>query len=237
MEMRTPRLRRLLTPTAIAVLLLGGCSGAGEAVPAEVSEEQPGAGASEVEKPDPPETPEPTETPEPAKTPGDEPGDEPAQTEGPSAPPEGADSPECLVGDWVISEEQMQRFYDSMETPADFHITGDTGLSFAADTYEYTPDFQLKMNLGGQEASGTLTGSITGTYTAQDGVITTSNDANDIDMAITVAGVTMDGTDTGEGFIESSPVNSAPYECTSAGPVITFENTGDGVDIQLQPRE
>ncbi len=227
MEMKTSRLRRLLIPTATAVLLLSGCSAVGDAEPSEASAEQPGESAPEVEEPDPSEAPAPTE----------EPGDAPAQTEAPAAPQEGAESSDCLVGDWVISEEQMQRFYDSMDVPADFHITGDTGLSFAADTYEYTPDFQLKMDLGGQEASGTLTGSITGGYTTQDGVITTSNDANDIDMAITVAGVTMDGTDTGEAFIESSPVNSAPYECTPAGPVITFENTGDGVDIQLQPRE
>lgn len=154
----------------------------------------------------------------------------------PESREDGGAEADCLVGDWIIAESAMQEYYDSMDTPAAFTITGDTGLTFENDTYEYTPDFTLEIDLGSQTGSGTLTGSISGTYLTEGGVITTSSENNDIQMTVTVGGTTMDSTDLGTSFLEISPINSAEYECTPTGPVITWQNTGDGLDIRLVPR-
>lgn len=130
----------------------------------------------------------------------------------------------------------MQEFYDSMDTPATFTVNGDTGLAFRTDnTYEYTPGFTLEIDMGGMIASGTLTGSIAGSYAAADQVITTSNENNDIDLTVSVGGTTMDGSDLGEGFLMSSPVNSADFECTADGPVLTWQGGSGGLDITLIP--
>lgn len=147
-----------------------------------------------------------------------------------------ADDPACLVGDWLITEDSMQAFYDSMDAPATFTVNGDTGLAFRADdTYEYTPGFTLEIDMGGMIASGTLTGSIAGSYETADGVITTSNEDNDIDLTVSAGGTTMDGSDLGEGFLSSSPVNSADFECTPEGPVLTWQGGSGGLDITLIP--
>lgn len=224
--------KRLFLATALAGLALTGCSPVGDDLTSEddqvetTPQEDADAEGDESEGAD-----------------GEDAGDESAPPEGESAgdsEPDAAaapEGPECLIGDWRISEEEMQSFYDSMDTPAEFAISGDTGLRFAEDTYEYTPNFTLEMNVAGQDASGTMTGSITGSYTTDAGVVTTSNEDNDISLQLSVGGVEVDGTETGEGYLDASPVNSAPYECTSGGPVITFQNTGDGVDIQLTPND
>jgi hypothetical protein len=44
-----------------------------------------------------------------------------------------------------------------------------------------------------------------------------------------------DGSDLGNDFLNSSPINSAPYDCSGPTPVIDFD-TGEGsVPITLQP--
>jgi len=148
--------------------------------------------------------------------------------------------PECLIGDWYIAEDQMQSFYSAVSGAnegLDISVEGGTGLSFTDTTYTYTPDFMIILEVSGTGGEGSITGAISGDYEAGDTVITTSHEESDIAMTVTVGGVSIDGTDLTEGFLNSAPINSAPYECGSDGPVIQF-NTGEGnptVPMQLTP--
>lgn len=208
---------------AAALVLLAGCSSGGEG--------QEGAAA---QAPDPgEEDPAPANTSPTETIPATPETAEPAEPEEPAL---AADDPACLVGDWLITEASMQEFYDSMDTPAVFTVNGDTGLTFEAETYEYTPGFTLDIDINGMGASGTLTGSIAGSWTASGGVITTSNEENDIDLQVTVAGQRMDGTDLGEGFLAMSPINSADFRCEPSGPVIAWQGGSGPLDVHLSPR-
>lgn len=202
----------------VAGLVLAGCSSAQDA-------------------PDPEPPVEADQSPQPpAETEADAPDEAGSEDEAAPEPEPAPDDPACLVGEWIITEESMQAFYDSMDTPAEFTVNGETGLEFTDDgTYEYTPGFSLDIDMGGMIASGTLTGSVAGSYEADDAVITTSNEDNDIDLVVTAGGVTMDGSDLGEGFLMSSPINSADYVCTPTGPVLTWQGGSGGLDVSLEP--
>lgn len=131
---------------------------------------------------------------------------------------------ECLVGDWIITEEEMQAYYAQLaaENGFDIVVSGSTSLDFTADRYEYVPDFTIEMTVSGQEATGSATGSVQGDYSVADGVITTENDVAAIVMPITVNGVEMDGSDLGNEMISSQPINSVTYHCEAGEPVIDF---------------
>lgn len=218
MRYRPRRSLQAATSVAVAAVLLGACSspsGESDAVGADASSAaqttDPGAGESSAPAPEP----------------------EPSGSPSPIAEPAGAD---CLVGEWQISEEVMQSYYDSLDAPVDFTISGGTGLAFTEDKYSYTPDFTLTMDIAGQRASGAATGTVTGEYTATDQVITTTNDKNELEMSIEVGGQTIDGGDLAEDFIASVPIASAPFECTPEGPVIMFGAGSAGrTPVQLTP--
>lgn len=171
--------------------------------------------------------------PAPAPVPGTSDGAAPDPVaSSPAAEPE-ASGPECLIGDWIIPQDQMQGFYDAVGS-IEFEIEGDTGLSFTETDYRYTPDFALTMEIAGMQATGAITGSVTGEYTADDSTITTSHEVSDVAVTITVGGVTQDGTDAFGDFMSSAPINSAPYECTPEGPVIQFDTGDSRVPVQLR---
>jgi hypothetical protein len=147
--------------------------------------------------------------------------------------------PACLIGDWVLAEDQMQSFYDAISTEVEsvsFTVEGDTGLSFTATDYRYTPDFTLVLeidNVGNGE--GVTTGSLGGTYTATGGVITTTLADNDVAVTVTVLGQTIDGSDLFGSFIESDPINAAPFDCSSGAPVLQFETPTGRTPVALTP--
>jgi len=148
---------------------------------------------------------------------------------------EAATGPECLIGDWYIAEDQMQAFYSAVSDS--ISVEGGTGLAFTDATYTYTPDFAIIVQVGGTEGEGSITGGVTGDYTANETEITTSHDVSDVSVIVAVSGITLDGTDLFGDFLSTSPVNSAPYECGAEGPILQFA-TGEGnprVPIQLTP--
>ncbi|GAA1221308.1 hypothetical protein [Rhodoglobus aureus] len=147
--------------------------------------------------------------------------------------------PECLIGDWYIAEDQMQAFYTAVSGTndgLDITVEGGTGLSFdSAGTYAYTPDFAILLQVAGAEGEGTISGNVTGDYSASETEITTSHDVSAVTVSVTVSGITLDGADLFGDFMSSAPINSAPYECADDGPIIQFD-TGEGnprVPIQL----
>ncbi len=146
----------------------------------------------------------------------------------------------CLIGDWTITEAQMQVFYDTVSAGVDgitFEVQGDTGLTFRESDYSYLPDFTLAMTVADMPASGTIAGTISGDYVVDGGTITTSHDSTAVTMTVDVAGTTMDGTDLFADMLAVSPVNSAPYECVAGPKLVIQMDTGYGrAPIELIPR-
>ena len=170
-------------------------------------------------------------------TPGAE---NPAADPAPEPATDPAQSADCLIGDWYIENDEMQGFYDALATSVDggvsFDISGGTGLSFTATDYTYTPEFELKLSVSGLSGTGVITGEVTGDYTAADGVITTAFEESNVALTVKVGGVTQDGTELFGDILRSAPINSAPFECTPAGPIIGLDTGGDRHSVQLTPR-
>lgn len=172
--------------------------------------------------------------PEPSPTPSRTPASPSA------APPTEAPDASCLVGDWRISQEQLQGFYDAVAANSDglsFTIEGGSGLSFTETNYTYTPDYSLLIDVAGMPGEGDLSGSIEGEYTVDDGVITTVHDESDVEFIVTVNGTTSDGTELFGSLLSGAPINDAPFSCAAEGPVIEFSTGGETrVPVQLTAR-
>ncbi len=155
------------------------------------------------------------------------------------APPEEVTGPDCLIGDWYIAQDQLQAFYDGLSAETGglaFTIDGGTGLSFTDTTFAYTPEFTLRLEIAGIAGTGTIVGAIAGGYTADDTTITTSQETSDVVLTVDVGGTVQDGAGLFDSFLASSPINSSPYECTAAGPVIQFSTGENRVPVQLVAR-
>jgi hypothetical protein len=175
------------------------------------------------------EAPEPTDPP---VTEAPEPTDPPA-TEAPAP-----DIGDCLVGDWVVTEEQMNAYYaglmGTLEAPLTISTAGSAPLSFAADgTYEWAPGFALTVEVAGASGTGDVGGTITGNWTAEEGVVTTSSDLNALVVSITVNGVVFDGADLANGLLNSSPVNGVTYSCDGPSPVLDFQTADPAVTVPV----
>ena len=158
----------------------------------------------------------------------------PASTSVPAEP--AGDDGSCLVGDWVITDEQMGAFYDGLmgtvEAPLTIDTVGSAPLSFRADgTYEWAPAFDLTVEAAGQVGTGVVSGSITGNWSAVDGVVATTSDVNGVEVSVTVAGVTFSGSDLANGLLNSSPVSGVTYSCE--GPVLDFQTADPGVTVPV----
>lgn len=171
--------------------------------------------------------------PEPASPPSGTPSTSGSPT---AAPPEEPDG-DCLVGDWLISEEELQGFYDAVSETSggvQFTVEGGSGLSFSETDYQYTPELSLLLDVAGMPAEGALSGSIAGEYSVTDNVITTVHNESNVDFLITMNGTTTDGAELFGAFLSEAPINNAAYSCTAEGPLIQFSTGGDGtVPVQL----
>jgi len=164
-------------------------------------------------------------------------GTDSSTTEAPTtteAPAEG----DCLIGDWVVTDEQMDLFYDgvmgTLQTPLMIDTVGSAPLSFAADgTYSWAPDFVLTVDIAGQSGAGDVGGTITGNWTVVDGVVTTSADVNDLTVSITVNGATFGGDDLANGLLDTSPVNGVTYSCDDPLPVLDFQTADPDVTVPV----
>jgi hypothetical protein len=175
-------------------------------------------------------TPEPTETTAGSTTVAST-TEAPAPTVAPVA-----DDGSCLVGEWVVTEEQMDAFYaglmGTVEAPLTIDTTGSAPLTFRADgTYTWAPAFTLAVEVAGAVGEGAVSGSIDGSWTASEGVLTTSSETNAVDVSITVNGVTFSGSDLANGLLNESPVNGVTYSCD--GPVIDFKTADPSVTFPV----
>jgi hypothetical protein len=181
------------------------------------------SGTTEVTEPEPTDPPV-TAAPEPT---------DPPATEAPAP-----DTGDCLVGDWVVTEEQMNAYYaglmGTLEAPLTITTVGSAPLSFRADgTYEWAPGFALTVEVAGASGTGDVGGTITGNWTAAEGVVTTASDVNALVVQITVNGVVFDGADLANGLLNSSPVNGVTYSCDGPSPVLDFQTADPGVTVPV----
>jgi hypothetical protein len=165
--------------------------------------------------------------------------DAPVETEPPPTDPPVTDAAgECLVGDWVVTEEQMDAYYagvmSTMEAPLSLDTVGSAPLSFAADgTYAWAPAFSLVVEIAGQSGTGDVGGTITGNWTAADGVVTTSSDVEALTVSIAVNGVVFAGDDLANGLLNTSPVNGVTYSCDGPTPVLDFQTADPAVTVPV----
>ena len=156
----------------------------------------------------------------------------------PDAPTDPTD-PACLIGDWRITQDQMQSFYDAVSGSTEglaLTIEGDTGLSFTTDSYIYTPSFTLLLDIAGVQGQGVTTGSIGGSYSATEGVITTTVGDNSLETIVTIAGVTQDASSELGAIIASDPINQAPFDCSDPdAPVLQFDTGSGRTPVALTP--
>jgi hypothetical protein len=149
----------------------------------------------------------------------------------------------CLVGDWIVSEEEMNVFYEAVRgnSPGldQLSVTGFTTLSFTAEgRYEYGPAFTLTLATAGITGTGEASGVVGGTYEVADGIITTTLDTPGLQVIVNIGGQTLDGSDIAGGFLTAVPINNAPYRCTGDTLEIDFQVDGTGavrVPIVLVP--
>lgn len=140
--------------------------------------------------------------------------------------------PSCLVGSWVITEEEMNAYYEVLAAnlgPADLDldlgfdmdIVGEVTLDLDGSDYEYVADFDVFLAVAGLEGEGTSSGSVSGTYTADGGVIATETVSSDLTVTIDVGGMPMDGGDLSNGLLTDLPISGGPYGCD--GPTLSFQ--------------
>jgi hypothetical protein len=133
----------------------------------------------------------------------------------------------------------MNAFYDEVESlidqPIDFTITGEAGLVFTETTYQWSPAFTLHLDLAGLTGSGDAGGSISGTYTTADSVLSTEVGESAMTLTVDIGGQTFDGSEIGNGFITSVPFVDSPYSCDGPTPVIQFETIDSRHPVTLTP--
>lgn len=159
--------------------------------------------------------------------------------ESPTAEALNLEPPTCLIGDWYISQDELQVFYDSVSDATDgavsFVADGDTTLSFDGAEFAYTPDLVLTISTPATEGVATLAGTISGEYAADQTTVATSNETVDVTYDYVVGGVTQDASVIFGNALLGSPINGGTYECTPAGPLISFDNGFGRVPVQLVP--
>jgi hypothetical protein len=229
--------RSLIGLTAVGALTLAACGGSDGDSSADTAASTAETTTTTVEPATTTEAPTTTATPTTAAA-------APAATEPPSteAVPEPDADGACLVGEWVVTEEEMNKFYDGVEStveaPLALSVEGSGTISIRADgTYRWGPEFIVTVEVAGTSGTGDATGDITGNWSASDGVLVTESDVNAMEVSITVGGVTVAGDDLANGLLDSSPINGVTYSCDGPAPVLDFL-TGDPevtVPITLTP--
>jgi hypothetical protein len=148
----------------------------------------------------------------------------------PEPEPAGTDGA-CLVGDWKVTDAELNSYYGALaagsgaETGLSLSTTGEVLMSFTETSYKYIGDFDLTLSVGGVDGAGEATGSVDGTWVAEDGIILTELGSSDLNIVVTVSGVKIDSSDFGNGLVQANPLNNAPFSCD--GPTLMFQSGSD----------
>ena len=173
--------------------------------------------------PTPPPTPEPTTAPTTAPPkPTPPPTTAPPK---PTVPPPAENGARCLVGDWVVSDAELDAYYDVIEAGAAYEAIDSNGVirvSFTETGFTWTNDYRLAMTIADGDYEYVSTGSFSGSYTEANGVL-----AGTIERDDRLGTVTQDGKpvgDVGDLFVEiflARPMDSMAFSCD--GPVLMLE--------------
>lgn len=166
-------------------------------------------------KPTVPPTPTPVPPPKP-----------PVPPPAPTLPPQQPNGAACLVGDWTISDAELDVYFDIVAQNAGFQSIDNDGeirLSFTETSFEWTNDYTLTMTVGDVTYESRSTGSFYGAYSEAGGVIK--------GMVIRdnrTGTITQDGQPVGDvgdlfaGIQPARPMDSMMFSCT--GPILMLQS-------------
>jgi len=159
----------------------------------------------------------------------------PPSTTAPAEP----DNGDCLIGDWVVTDTEINEYYAGLMATVDAPIaitaSGQATLTFdAAGSYRWAPDFDLVVDIVGAPGTGATSGTATGSWSAAAGTITTASDQVELLVSITVNETTFSGSDLADGLLAQSPVSGATYSCAGGSPVIDFRTADPEVFVPVE---
>lgn len=146
----------------------------------------------------------------------------------------------CLVGTWNQSNEELSFFYDAVAAESDgmtIAAHGGVGYTFQEDGhYVSSPGFILDLGLpGGAEITADITGRISGDYSAEGGILRSSNDIAETTTTFTMDGEEVDMSDAMAATLTSLPINEAPYDCVSPDElVVHFSTASSRIPVRLE---
>ncbi len=142
-------------------------------------------------------------------------------------PPNGA---ACLVGEWVVADDELKRYFATVADHAGFESIVSIGvvrLSFTNTTFTWVNDYALSMTVAGTTYESVLSGGISGTYRESDSVIQGTVDHDGRTGTITQGGEPVgDVGDLFSGINPSQPMDGLLFTCTGpalmvqAGPLV-----------------
>ncbi|MDW3212591.1 MAG: hypothetical protein R8G01_01225 [Ilumatobacteraceae bacterium] len=164
----------------------------------------------------------------------------------PTTPPETTPSPapsngaRCLIGSWVISDAELDAYFDVVAVNAAFESIDNDGvirLTFTETGFEWTNQYSLAMRVDGTGYESTSSGSFAGSYTEAGGVIAGSVERDDRGGSLTHDGQPVG--DVGDLFVGinlARPMDSLAFSCD--GPVLVLDagpSAGARHTVRLTP--
>lgn len=176
-------------------------------------------------------------TPTPPPSPSASASTAPAPSPSPTPTAAASDDPACLVGTWVLDEEGMGAYYahvnDLLDGAAEVSPEGNAVLEIGEDgSFEWRPDARITSVVAGRSMEVSLTGILSGTYTAEPGQIRADADVDDrLEITGTVDGKPVDASGIAQ-QIGGVPLADAAFTCTTT----TLDLTTSLVDAEVTTR-
>lgn len=169
-------------------------------------------------------------------------GAEEAATDAPTSEPPAAGLSDCLVGSWVLPEEQLIMFYAAAASGIPelaIDPFGTIGLEFAPDGgYTYLPDFGfvLTLDVAGLQLQprAVVAGQVTGTWSVEEETLLLGDVNSSLAIDAEYNGQPLDITATTDALIEASPMLTPPgaVTCTPDTLLIPVDaDTGGIVEV------
>ena len=146
--------------------------------------------------------------------------------------PPAANGPECLYGDWVVSDAELGGYFAVVAANTGFDSVDGSGtitMSFTPTGFVWTNDYEVTAVMGADTFVVTQTGSVAGTYTEDDGTLTGNAGTDDRQATFTQNGQPVD-SDLGDlfaGVFPARPMDAMGYSCS--GPTVVIP-AGPGAD-------
>lgn len=146
--------------------------------------------------------------------------------------PPAVNGPECLYGDWAVSDAELGGYFAVVAANTGFDSVDGSGtitMSFTPTGFAWTNDYEVTAVMGADTFVVTQTGSVAGTYTEDDGTLTGNAGTDDRQATFTQNGQPVEG-DLGDlfaGVFPARPMDAMGYSCS--GPTVVIP-AGPGAD-------